>query len=288
MEQLPHRLWEFEKVNFVIESWCQPCNAPWYIYIQTLKPALLAAFITLISFGWDDVLRGYARPPGTGRRTGKRKGKRRGAKPLRFPELGEMIGDKLPGSSAAKEANWSNGAKTLWRIDSVMQLGLFAWLVADVTEDFAFNWTSALYETRWCQASGLGRFSWQKGLSEIISPGVWNEVAYSDKDYQFPFPNWIVTWGNTGAKGASIGFSLDIEPLIPGAPPLSYTMQLVDIDTWQVYGEDGPTLPDPDGKAVAIVMADVPRNVRFGVRVFCDGAWGLATDGAVFGIEDML
>ena len=63
----------FEKTNFVIDSWAQPCEAPWYIYIETLWPALLEAFITLMLFGWDDVARGYFRP--------KQKRRRRHLKP---------------------------------------------------------------------------------------------------------------------------------------------------------------------------------------------------------------
>ena len=93
----------FDKVNFVTDAWTQACEAPWYIYVSTLKPALLAAFITLLTFGWDDVLRGYARPPDrhSRRRSGKRgKGKRRGVRGI--PEMGEAMGRHLPGSTAVK------------------------------------------------------------------------------------------------------------------------------------------------------------------------------------------
>ena len=279
----------FDKVNFVIESWTQACEAPWYIYVSTLKPALLAAFITLLTFGWDDALRGYARPRGLGgrRRTGKRRGK--GGRGLRgFPEFGELLGRQLPGSTAVKGINWSDGLKTLWRIDSVVQGALFAWLVVDVTIDFAFDWTSLLYQTRWCQESARGRFSWQKGPPEIVGSDIWNEIAFTDQDYQFPFPNWIVTFGNTGIKGASITFSIDWKPLVPGFPPASYSSRLIDKDTGEVFSETGPTLADSDGNATHIVSASVGRSRRFGVEGFCADFGGLASDGAILGMEDML
>ncbi len=279
----------FDKVNFVTDSWVQACEAPWYIYIQTLKPAALAAFITLLTFGWDDVARGWARPPDrhARRRTGKKRGK--GGRGLRrFPEFGEAVGRHLPGSTAVKGINWPGALRTLWRIDSVLQGIAFALLIAEITVDFGFEWTSLLYETRWCKDSARGRFSWQKGGRELVTPGVWNEIAYTSQDYQYPFPNWIVTFGNTGIKGATISFSIGWEPLIPGAPPTSYSSRLVDKITGQVFSETGPTLADSNGRAVHVISADVPKNRVFGVQGFAEGNWAYAQDGVVLGMEDML
>jgi hypothetical protein len=279
----------FDKVNYVIDAWTIACDAPWYIYVETLKPALLNAFITLITFGWDDVARGYARPPDphSRRRSGKRgKGKGRGLRGI--PELGEMGGRNLPGSSAARGATWSTGLKALWRIDSVAQMALFWWLVADVTIDFAFEFTSLLYETRWCQDAQRGRFSWQKGPREIVVAGVWNEIAFTDKDYEYPFPNWVVTFGNIGVKGATISFSIDWEPWNPALKPTSYSARLIDVNTGHVWGETGPIEADSDGKATHIITADVGRLSQFGVEGWCEPFAAYAADGAIVGIEDML
>ncbi len=279
----------FDKVNYIIRSWTIACDAPWYIYIETLKPALLDAFITLITFGWDDVARGYARPPD---RHSKRRSGKRGKKPGRglrgIPEFGELGGRQLPGSEAARGANWSNGLRSLWRIDSVAQMALFWWLVADVTIDLAFDWTSLLYETRWCKEAQRGRFSFQKGPGEIVIAGVWNEINYSFKDYQYPFPNWLGNFGNTGPKGATISFSIDWEPLIPATPPTSFSSRLIDPVTGQVYGEDGPTDADADGKATHVVLADVPGGRQFAVEGWADGFGAVAKDGAIIGMEDIL
>ncbi len=279
----------FDKVNYVIDAWTIACDAPWYIYVEALKPALLNAFITLISFGWADVARGYARPPDRSSRRRSGKGKGKGGRGLRgLPEFGNMAGRNLPGSEEVRGANWSNGAKTLWRIDTVAQAALFWWLVADVTIDFAFEFTSLLYETRWCLDASRGRFSWQKGTGEIVLPGFWNEINYNTKDYQYPFPNWLNNWGNTGLKGATISFSIDWEPLIPSAPPSSYSSKLINLITGQVYATDGPTLADADGKATHVLTADVGRLSQFAVRGWTEGAGAVAKDGVIIGMEDML
>lgn len=287
---VPPDLDYFDKVNFVIDSWAQPCDAPWYIYVSTLKPAALNAFITLITFGWDDVARGWARPPDrhARRRSGKKRGKGGKWRIWRLPEFGDAVGRHLPGSDAVKGVNWSNGLRTLWRIDSVVQRHLFYWLVADVTVDFAFEWTSLLYETRWCKESARGRFSAQKRSPELVSPGFWNEIVYEDLDYEYPPPTWNFAWGLVGVKGASIAYSIDWRPQDPANPPTSFSSRLVDVDTGEVWGEEGPTLPDSNGKATHVIMANVGAGSRFGVQGFAAGFWGIADNGAITGIEDIL
>jgi len=117
----------FDKINFVIDSWTTGCEAPWYVYIETMKPAALEAFIVLISFGWADVVRGAFRPKGLGRRTGKKKGKWGKYKPG-FPEVGNTLGKSLPFAEQLDDyIKWSNGFKTLWRIDNLMQAAFFMW-----------------------------------------------------------------------------------------------------------------------------------------------------------------
>ncbi len=285
----PGDLEYFDKVNYVVDAWTQACEAPWYIYVSTLKPALLAAFITLLTFGWDDVARGWARPPDrhSRRRSGKKGGK--GGRGLRrFPEFGELTGRQLPGSEAVKGINWPGPLRTLWRIDSIVQGVLFALLIAEVTADFGFTWTSLLYETRWCQDSARGRFSFQKGSREPVVADIWNEIAFTDEDYQFPLPTWLITFGVTGIKGATITFSIDWEPLVPGFPPSSYSSRLIDKDTGEVFSETGEQLADADGRAIQVVTADVPHGRRFGVEGFCDGFGGRAVDGAILGFADLL
>ena len=279
----------FDKVNYVIDAWVLPCEAPWYIYVSTAKPAALAALITLLTFGWDDVLRGFARPRGLGgrRRTGKKRGK--GKIGLRgFPEIGELLGRHVPGSEAAKGIKWSDGLKTLWRIDTLIQGFLFAWLIADITGEFAFEWTSLLYETRWCKDSARGRFSYRKGPPELVSPGFWNEIVYTLRDYEYPPPAWNIGTGYVGPKGATISFSVDWRPQDPAFPPLSFSTRLVDKDTGDVWAEAGPTLPDSDGKATHVISGNAPAGRRFGVQGWSERFWGIAQDGAIVGLQDIL
>lgn len=281
----PGDLSYYTKVNYVIDAWARPCEAPWYIYVQALKPAALTAFITLATFGWDDVARGYFRPRGLGlRRTSKRKGKWRKAIPA-FPELGEEIGKRLPGADEVKGTKWGVLGNALWRIDTQIQQGLFWWLVADVTIDFAYNFTSVLYESRWCQASSLGRFSYRSDTLGIIAGGAPRAIPYDIREYQFAPPFWTVIFGESGINGCTAFGTVDFEPLAGNPHPTAYNISLRHTVTGEIYGKSGPFAPGVDGKAKMAVKGNVPPFTRFSIVAEHNAPFALFGKGIVTAME---
>ncbi len=261
----------FDKTNYVIDAWTNPCVAPWYIYVETMGPAALKAFITLISFGWDDVARGFWRPRGLNpRRTGKRKGKWRRAIP-RFPELGEEIGKRIPGADAVKGRKWGCGGRTLWRIDTALQRGFFYWLVADVTNDFFFEWTSLLYKTEWCKASDLGRFSYTEAGGAPINDGVWKVFGFPTEDYEEAPPSWGVIRGNSGPTGCTAVAAADIFERPPFPPPTSFRLVIWDEDAGKPFKDFDPCEITAGSDAAACAMAQIPPNTTFQVRGWMEG-----------------
>lgn len=276
----------FDKVNFVIDSWTTGCDAPWYIYIETMKPAALAAFITLITFGLDDVFRGFFRPKGLGpRRTGKRKGKYRRA--LRgFPEIGELIGSHIPGAEEVKGQKWSNLAKTLWRIDSAMQAGLFLWLVADVAEDFAFNWTSLLYESYWCQPDPPGQFSYSAPGYFPVPGGAWWVAGFGVEDYEHAPPFWVFNTGGSGAVHATFTAAFNVKTRPPFAPPTSLRVVVRDVSTKEIFADSGTNDELVSGTGSAVATGGVPPGETVEVAVWVDGTnFASYGDGVVIGVE---
>lgn len=285
MPKPPGDLGQFDKVNYVIDAWARPCEAPWYIYVSTLKPALLAAFITLITFGWDDVARGFLRPRGLGgRRTGKRKGKFLRGIP-RFPEIGELIGSNLPLAEEVKGTRWSTLGKALWRIDTAIQQTLFYWLVADVAVDLAFNWTSVLYETRWCQASALGRFSYRTEEDHVIAGGRWSVVHYGIEDYEFSPPFWLHGQGGAGSRGAFVTATLTVLPRAGFPEPTMWGLGIVADRTEFFFAKTGPVTAAQGGTRDVVVAGNVPPNTPFQVKVWVDGSFATAGPGVVVGYE---
>ncbi len=276
----------FDKVNFIIDSWTTGCDAPWYIYIETMKPAALRAFLVLLSFGWADILRGALRPKGLGRRSQKRKGKWARRIPA-FPELGNTIGKQLPfGEQIDDFIKWSDGTRTLWRIDTAMQAGLFWWLVADVAEDFVFNWTSLLYESYWCQPDPPGRFSYSRSGNGTIWPGHWKLIAYPTEDYEYGPPAWGFQSGTTGPNPAQITAAVSIVPFGQMPAPTGVRLRIINMTTFEVYGETGPVEPDDQGEVHLPVSGTVPANSSFEVRAWIESPeWAYYAAGVVLGVE---
>ena len=276
----------FDKVNFVIDSWTTGCNAPWYIYVETMKPALLAAFITLITFGWDDVLRGFFRPKGLyKRRTSKRKGKLNRRIP-RFPELGNAIGKQLPGATEARGAKWNDFGKTLWRMDGAMESIRFFWLVAAIAEDFAFDWTSLLYESYWCQPDPPGGFSYHTVGGSPLSSGRWWVAGYPFEDWEDGPPAWNLNTGGTGGVTATITAAAKVVPRSLFPPPTSVKCGVRIIGHPEPEFESEFNTEFTDGEGDALVTGALPPGTNFEVVVWMEGTpWANYGAGVVIGQE---
>ncbi len=141
-----------DKVNTILRVFSNPCDPPWVLYVETFFPAAGNLLLTLLSFGWDDVVRGYLRPRKLRTQPhGRRKRRRRGGG---IPELGEMIGSNLPGAEKAKGRSVQAGVAKLWIIDGVIQRGLWWWLVADALFEFAYDWASGILREQVCALDG--------------------------------------------------------------------------------------------------------------------------------------
>ena len=275
----------FDKVNYVIDAWSEPCEAPWFIYVETLKPALITAFITLITFGWDDVARGFFRPRGLGpRRTGKRKGKWAKRIP-RFPEIGNTIGANIPGADSVKGWKWNSAGKTLWRIDTISQAVLFAWLVVDVTIDLAYNWTSLLYNTHWCQAIDRGRFANHKPGTTTFFGSNWFTQEFPVVDYVKAPLFFAATVGFSGPRGCTVGVGCDFEMISFPARPASSALRIINAVTGDVFGLSGPATPAFGFKNQHVGKVSIPPNTTFKIQVWTDADFVITSQAQVFGTE---
>lgn len=175
-----------DKVNGIINFAQNPCNAPWYLYAETALPAAGKAVLTLLDFGFDDVVRGALRPRGL-RSHGHTRGRKRGGGGSRgIPEIGELIGSQIPGAETAKGRQVSQGVRHLWIVDGVIQRLLWYWLVVDVTVDFFYNWSSAIMQTEFCSKIGSGSAAANTGFEgEFLAvANAWTGVVANNVIYE--------------------------------------------------------------------------------------------------------
>ena len=139
-----------DRVNYVVKMWNNPCQASWFLYVETALPAALDAAIAVACFDIGDVLRFVFRPSGlrSGRHSRRGKKGQHGRKPK---GIRARLANKLPAFKTLQQRHVVQGVKNLWIIDGIGQRLLWWWLVADIASMFAYNWTSALYKTERCQ-----------------------------------------------------------------------------------------------------------------------------------------
>lgn len=155
------------KANYVVKWFQNPCSAPFHVYVETFGPAFLEVFIFMLTLTPEDLAKSQIE-----RRT-KRAARRRAV----------LLGRR-------KATKVENFVKHFWKIEGLVERGLFWWAVVDLTVEGAYRWTVLMDQTIWC--SGGGNL-----IAEVENSG----QPISDSFVAFSIPNVIqntVPWFYTG------------------------------------------------------------------------------------------
>lgn len=173
-----------DRVNYVVDTWNNPCDAPWVVYAETALDASMSVAIAIVCFDIGDVLRFIFRPAAT-RSTGhlgRRKKGRHGRKPKGFRQ---RLAAKIPPFERLQQRSLSQGVRKLWVIDGIGQRLLWWWLMIDVASGFAYNFTSMLYKTERCQMASAPGAALREHTTEVhIALTGWDAVGYATFRYQ--------------------------------------------------------------------------------------------------------
>lgn len=151
-----HPSW-IDKVKFIVRWFSVKCETPWIVYFETSAPAAGRAILTLLSFGTDDVIRGFFRPKNLrSGRHGRKPKKGKPGKPV-IPEIGEIAAKQIPGQEVIAERKVSQGVKNLWLIDNQGQRALYYWMIIDVLTSFIYDWLSGIMKDPASNCGTLGR-----------------------------------------------------------------------------------------------------------------------------------
>lgn len=190
----------FDKANAIVDFFENPCDAPWLLYLETLRQPAGQAALELLTFDMCDILRCMLRPKGlpvAGYRRSKRGARRRRTDLL--PGI-ELLCKQVADPVGWNKREVSAGVRTLWAVDGILQRGLFWWMLADVGLDFFYNWTSAIQRSEYCSRS-------RSGSAMYHSDGYlanWH-AAYPPGEIVVDYSNPPVTTGVTGGFGVEAG-----------------------------------------------------------------------------------
>lgn len=155
--EAPHSPSYLDKVNTIVDFFEDDCVPPWTVYVETALPAAGEAVLQLVTPSLTDVIRAYFRPKGLRFGGHIRKIRRRRGKRWLPEDTSELIGKHIPGYEEHRARRVTNGVKFMWEIDGVLQRLFWYWLVADVSLDFFYNWTSAIMRSDVCATDYAGR-----------------------------------------------------------------------------------------------------------------------------------
>lgn len=119
------------------------CGPSWTVYFETLLPAVGAAILMLIDTSVPDVARAVFSPkhPGFHHKRRGRKGKSGGPG---LPQTEEIIGEIIGGEGLVDARRYSAGVQNVWRFDALAQEAGYYFLIADVFDEFYFEWISGI------------------------------------------------------------------------------------------------------------------------------------------------
>jgi hypothetical protein len=175
-----------DKVNYVIDYFENPCDAPFLVYVETLLPAVLEAFVTLEEYDPNQIIRNFSRPRGL--RSGRhgRLGRANGKRGFGIPDINDEIADFFKESADFEKRTISNGVRHLYTVLDVLEKGLFYLLLADLATEFAYRFTSLIKRTEACTGKHRAAGNWDKTLSEPLPIIGWQGPGIGTIGYQHP------------------------------------------------------------------------------------------------------
>lgn len=273
----PERI--IKRVNTIIRAIQDPCfsiDAPWVLYLELAKVPLGNLILILLSFGLDDVIRGYFRPKNLRRgRHGRRSraGRRRpGAlrRALRrIPGLGDDVGDtigkRLPGGERVRDRPVSQGVKRLWVVDGVLQRGLFYWLIADAGSEFLYNWTSLIRATEFCQSQHKFAFLAKGTGGGAAAIAGWESISAPEIVKPSEAVVWNTTQGNVGPGTWTVIVAFEAQSLSSFDAFFKVRIRKTFSPT-EVLGESDAEFIKSGGVGEVVAVADFQGPVNFAVE----------------------
>lgn len=270
-----------DKVNFAWKYLFNTCDLPFMLYFELgRKPAGRAA-LSLLSFGMDDLIRSYFRPAGLRTRRHGRKG-RKNRKLPGIPETSDVVAERLPGYQEVKGRKVSDGTRFLWKVDGILQRGLYYFMLADVIGDFFYDWTTAIirHDDAVCPNT-YRRLNEAKNNTIRNTGGAFGPMLYGDTVYkQGPIERFGSVW-TLGVGYYQVVASISIRNNGPFDRDIDVGLRLRNT-TKKDTDYSGIHTIKLGQSADCIASLTIHGPGAFAVEVLCDGQFGLVTEGECF------
>lgn len=214
-----------DRLPFIWRQLVDPCDAPITVWVNAFWPALKNALITWYQVDLLQVVRTMFKPPtfgwvSRGGRHGSR-GSRSRPRALKrtFKDVvsfdpNDWVGNKLSPFADEEMIMLLPGEVWFWSGIELVTIGLFAFQIIDVSTAFAYEWTSGVAQSKYCQARDdavlyasapgyplIGIFGWD--AVGILDATKMRNIAFFDgfgvmQDIGPGMVSLVFSWKNTG------------------------------------------------------------------------------------------
>lgn len=270
-----------DRINFAWKYLFNTCELPFMLYFELGREPAGRAALSLLSFGMDDLIRSYFRPAGLRTKRHGRKGRKNKKRPG-IPETSDLIAERLPGHQEVKGRKVSDGVRLLWKVDAIIQRGLYYFMLADVIGDFAYDWTTAIirHDNSVCPNT-YRRLNETKNLTIANTNGAFGPMLYGDTRYvQGPISRFGSVW-TVGEGYYQVIANVTIRNSGPFNRETEVQLRLRNL-TKKDDDYSGRYKLQLNQTADCIAALTLHGPASFAVEICNDGQFGVVTEGECF------
>ncbi len=273
-----------DKANYIAHFFEDPCHAPWTVYVELAAEAAGELALAFIEPTPADVLRFYVKPRGArsaGRFGGYIGGEETEEGIQLLPDINEVVGTRLPFSEWIGESLVHDKLAFFWALDGILERLLWYYLLAEMAEDFLFNWTTLINRSEYCSID-MGGSAYIKRESQFMFPmHLWQAVEPMQV-----VKSWGAIQGLTSGQiimGDEGGTVVAGAVLTPSVGVTSMTMGLFegdDTEPTQSKTIDSGIVPGVGGNFM--FRQDAAPNTVWGIEIIYSGDINFAPSVTVF------
>lgn len=271
----------FDKIDFIIKFFMDPCDAPWTAYAQAVGGAALELFVNLYSLDPSDIFwNAVGSAFGLGRARSGRKG-RKGSKRRRGFDPNENLGHYIGQWLHITDGKYPAGIGFLWASFGLLQRLNFWFFFVGALIQFFFRWTSLLYNSKYCQRQRdavLMRTNTRYVLPALFP---WTDILV---------PHIAKQRGPISSVGGVVNFPSGYTGILTGSCSWTprqgrknqkVTMRVVQMGSGKIVAENAQATTDGTGGTFG-VDADISDGKTYAVLIKVDKGFALIENALLY------